>query len=257
MSPSALQIVNDGIGMLASSGVLEITGSTYSGSFHSNGLGFFDPTGEYVRMWLTPTYQTYYDSNRNALLRIEPSGVSMFANTVVCGSTSVYHAGVVLSVRGSGAVMDNFNVYGSFYAASGSIAGSDRNIKKDIAGLNAEEALRFIMDLNPVMYKYIDGTSDRYHQGFIAQDVKEAMQGDWGLYCEVTQPAQIKTITNEASGEAKESVIIEESKTIASLRYEELISPMVKVIQSQQKEIDKLKATLKKVMAFINYEEAN
>ena len=56
---------------------------------------------------------------------------------------------------------------------------SDRRMKTNIESLNAKYDTFFDL-LLPVRYKYIDGTSDRYHTGFVAQDVVKALE-DSGL----------------------------------------------------------------------------
>lgn len=52
---------------------------------------------------------------------------------------------------------------------------SDRRLKKDINCYTENYEQLFDL-LNPVRYKYIDGTSDRYHTGFIAQEVVSAIE---------------------------------------------------------------------------------
>lgn len=56
---------------------------------------------------------------------------------------------------------------------------SDRRMKTNIESLNAKYDTFFDL-LSPVRYKYIDGTSGRYHTGFVAQDVVKALE-DSGL----------------------------------------------------------------------------
>ena len=92
---------------------------------------------------------------------------------------------------------------------------SDRRKKRNIKDLVTEKARSFIMALKPVKYKFIKAISksDRYHHGFIAQDVRQAMPEDWGLYCE------------------------NKDNDFIGLRYDELIADMVKVIQDQEQRI--------------------
>ena len=60
-------------------------------------------------------------------------------------------------------------------------------------------------------------TSNRLHHGFIAQEVKESMdENDWGVY-------------------------IDDKENGKGIRYEELISDIILVVQEQKKEIDKLR----------------
>jgi hypothetical protein len=72
------------------------------------------------------------------------------------------------------------------------------------------------MALRPRSFKFKDGTSNRKHHGFIAQEVKSAMSEDWGLYIE------------------------DKEQDFIGLRYDELIADMVSVIQDQQRRIEAL-----------------
>ena len=78
--------------------------------------------------------------------------------------------------------------------------------------------------MNPVEYKYKDGTSNRLHHGFIAQELHDSMQSDWGVYCD----ANIDT--GENGGKA--------------IRYEELIADLVATVQSQNERIAELEKKL-------------
>lgn len=116
----------------------------------------------------------------------------------------------------------NALVGGTLYTASGTVSKSDRNTKTDIEELDTEKASEFIYSLKPSKYKYKDGTSDRYHHGFIAQDVKESMgTEDWGVY--------VDTSLDE-----------NDDNDIKMLRYEELIADLVATVQQQNKRIAQL-----------------
>lgn len=116
--------------------------------------------------------------------------------------------------------LKNIEVIGSTTLASSPIIGSDKEIKKNVQSLDAQKSSDFIYALNPVEYKYKDGKSDRMHHGFIAQDLHDSMQSDWGVYCD----ANIET--GEKGGKA--------------LRYEELIADLVATVQSQNERIKEL-----------------
>ena len=60
------------------------------------------------------------------------------------------------------------------YAASTLDTGSDERIKSNIESFSQQYEVLFD-NLAPKRYKYIDGTSDRYHTGFIAQEVVDAV----------------------------------------------------------------------------------
>lgn len=62
-----------------------------------------------------------------------------------------------------------------YLASSGAAVTSDERKKNSIEAL--PEAYEVMLDkLTPVRYKYNDGTSGRYHAGFRAQEVKEALE---------------------------------------------------------------------------------
>lgn len=108
-------------------------------------------------------------------------------------------------------------ILGTTTLASSPVISSDRDLKKDIEEITS--ASSFIYSLKPCKYRYKDGTSNRYHHGFIAQEVKESMgDEDWGVYIEGN------TEENSHKG----------------LRYEELIADLVATIQEQNERIKAL-----------------
>lgn len=113
------------------------------------------------------------------------------------------------------------------YTPSGTVSKSDKNSKHDVNILDIRNCKNFIMSLKPSRYKYNDGTSNRFHHGFIAQEVKEAMgNDDWGVY--------VDTSINSENDE----------EDYKALRYEEIIADLVGTVQYQQQEIDTLKQQL-------------
>lgn len=99
---------------------------------------------------------------------------------------------------------------------------SDMRKKRSIKDLAIDKAKSFIMGLKPKKFKFTKDLShsDRYHHGFIAQEVKEVMPEDWGVYCENVEDDFI------------------------GLRYDELIADMVAVIQDQEKRIEALERAI-------------
>lgn len=127
------------------------------------------------------------------------------------------------------------------YAKSGSINTSDKNEKKDIQELEEQYSKDIIMGLKPVSYKFIKNDSNRTHNGFIAQDIEESLTSmgittqDFAAVCK-WQKVCCEDGVNDIPIEGEYSY---------GLRYEELIAPLVKVVQQQQHEIDILKTQLK------------
>ena len=121
------------------------------------------------------------------------------------------------------------------YSINAPIHSSDFNLKTDI--VETELGLDFINKIEAVQYKWKDGQSNRLHQGFIAQQVRNILghtnnKNNHGMY--VYSPASKKEI--EIDGKTE---IIEEEETF-SLRYSEFLSPMVKAIQELSNKVDNL-----------------
>lgn len=122
---------------------------------------------------------------------------------------------------------------------------SDRRAKKDVSALGSQ-AVDFIKALRPVSYRLVQGEGHidpvdidgnpvpvenppvdregiRTHWGLIAQEVKEALSTagyeDAALWC----------LADKNDPDSQQA-----------LRYEELIAPMIKVIQQQQERIEAL-----------------
>ncbi len=111
--------------------------------------------------------------------------------------------------------------------------GSDRNIKHDIEDMSEQYETLFDA-LRPVRFKYNDGTSDRFHTGFIAQEVKAA-----------TESAGLTTQDFAAYYEYDRQTGEEETQTTAALRYGEFVS-------LNTWEIQRLKARVAELERIIN-----
>lgn len=70
-------------------------------------------------------------------------------------------------------------VWSAIYCSTNELNGSDRNIKNSIEAL-PEKYVRMLELVEPKRYKLNNGTSGRFHTGFIAQEVEAAMQ-DCGI----------------------------------------------------------------------------
>lgn len=103
-------------------------------------------------------------------------GKSTTIGAVMYGSDPNYYffasnGGVRMTAAGT----HLFCADGAIKASTAISESSDRNLKNSINyDLDRYEAL--FMGLRPAVYKFNDGTSDRLHSGFVAQDVEEAVQ---------------------------------------------------------------------------------
>jgi hypothetical protein len=150
--------------------------------------------------------------------------------------------------------------WGQIFSGTSTISTSDRRIKYDIQDLQL--GLDFITALKPVEYKITEGSvktirieeatpeqlatgtlvedpitqielvrvvtpGARKHAGFIAQEVKDALgQNDYGIWC----------LDDHTDADSRQS-----------LRYEELISPLVKAVQELHAKVLSLEARLASV----------
>lgn len=129
----------------------------------------------------------------------------------------------------------------SIYCTDGAFNGSDRKLKENIADLDAESNRAFVLSLRPVSYKLKTGEGKRTHNGFIAQEVREAAEttvGDIAAY-------QASVIDGDE--EKYFDPTVPDEKLLWQLNYSELIAPIVKLVQSQQQEIEQLKEKVEKL----------
>ena len=109
----------------------------------------------------------------------------------------------------------------------GSIINTSDERQKDISAL--DEVKDFFLALNPIRYRFKDGTSGRMHYGLGAREVEMAM-AEKGL-TDMDFAGLIKASDEENEGEH-----------IYGLRYSEFIPMLIKMVQEQQKRIEVLES---------------
>lgn len=131
-------------------------------------------------------------------------------------------------------------VLGTLLSKDGASITSDLRYKTDIQCMNNKE-IDFILGLSPKRYKLIEGTSNRYHYGFVAQDVEQIMNdtiGDVGLL--------VKSELKPSDDSEYTPIDFNDEETFRyGLRYEEFIAPMVKTIQYLNDKINHLEDEIK------------
>ena len=116
---------------------------------------------------------------------------------------------------------------------------SDRKLKKDIEMIDEKKAIEFVKGINPVSYRFKKNHHQRIHMGFIAQEVAETAKdiyGDLALYEAKKKNAEIEDTDFDPNTPDEELEW--------SLAYTEFIAPLYKVVQYQQKEIERLENIL-------------
>lgn len=142
------------------------------------------------------TIQTTYASSSDYKLDISSSAMELFAEDgslfIASGwdRTNKYHASIEVDgnseeVQIKGGVIPNADnvydlgspnfVWSAIYCSTNELNGSDRNIKNSIEAL-PEKYVRMFELIEPKRYKLNSGTSGRFHTGFIAQEVEDAMR---------------------------------------------------------------------------------
>ena len=119
------------------------------------------------------------------------------------------------------------------YSWSAVNTGSDGK-RKDVLG-DIDFAKELIMGLEPVEFQWKDSDHIRSHMGFIAQDaakVGKSLGKDLSFY----EASYIDESKGDYHGEE-----VSDEELSWGMMYDELIAPLVKVVQMQQKEIDQLK----------------
>lgn len=173
------------------------------------------------------TYGTaMYGKDGNFLITCTDYGARMSNDT---SDTRVYvdenHA-VLSSLKGPKASVSVNNAGGvevsgtTFTWNSAAVSTSDIRRKHDIS-YDMDKYIPFMLALKTARFKYNDGTSNRFHSGFIAQDVKNALE-DASL---TTQEFAGYVSVNEIDDKG------EVSETYLGLRYEEFISLNTFMIQ--------------------------
>lgn len=198
-------------------------------------LEFFSPNismnGGYQDNIKKPTTLTVYCYNPN-------SGKDT-QNVRITNTEDRHYENCELSVYGSTYIRYDLRCFGSIY---GTIASdSDENVKKDIKALEIEQTADFIYSLIPSEFRMKDGTSNRLHHGFIAQEVKEKMgDSDWGLFID----KKINNDNYETQVSDENGNTTKELTARYALRYDELIADLVATVQSQNTRIKKLEKQL-------------
>lgn len=151
----------------------------------------------------------------------------------ICGEENTTLEELVIDGKGSQTSLSGTNLVltafveghingGTWYRNGTTIDFSDKKIKNSIEEVDERYSLLFDR-LKPVRYKYNLGTSDRYHTGLIAQDVKNAI-------------AQAGLSTKDFAAYA-EWETDEPDKATCGIRYGELISLCIAEIQKLKKQL--------------------
>ena len=192
---------------------------TYRTKIYSNDAG-----QEYVNSFVYPSIESddeFVGTGKESGLASYTSSVGHIWDSYIGYVPDIYIEMVTYSVTSSS---NHGQLFGTWRSSSAIVVSSDRNKKKDIEVLD-ERYSTFFNNLNPVRFKYKDGKSSRYHTGFIAQEVIEALsQSDLSEQ----ELAAICTLRNKDDSEE------------LGIRYEEIIALCVNEIQKLKSRVKEL-----------------
>ena len=220
-------------GMVSVKGTIEIENQSWNPNGDNSGYATGQIGWGYGSSDETQTTGPIIKRDDSHYVIITNKGVRMTAGTQSSGSIFISDE----SGDSSGAILTKAITLGIDSSSTGALYGtwklngsttvvSDINKKHSVNSLTSQYSTLFD-NLHPVTYKYNDGTSDRLHTGFIAQEVKEALD-----------TANIDT-QNFAGLVVWEPGTEEELWT---LRYEEFIALNTNEIQKAKKRIYELEA---------------
>lgn len=191
------------------------------------------------------TIQTTYASSSDYKLDISSGAMELFAEDgslfIASGwdRSNKYHASIEVDgnseeVQIKGDVIPNSDalynlgsrnfVWDAIYCSTNELNGSDRNIKNSIEAL-PEKYVRMFELVEPKRYKLNSGTSGRFHTGFIAQEVEDAMRA-----CGIN--------SQEFAGWARATR--EDGSETYFLRYSEFIPVLWAKVREQEERLKRL-----------------
>lgn len=246
---------------LATARTIALTGSvTGSGSFDGSGNLSIATTTNHTHSYLPLTGGKISGTlDITQALNVDDT----IGADALCTDTLMSMSGTV-SIDMSGAAFkpDQTNAYScgssnrlwtQLFAKTTTVSSSDRNVKKDFKTFDSNENYeKFFMDLKPTIFKYIDGTSNRDHFGYISQDVEESLY-KYGFddlsFAGFCKDLRTETVKNE-DGTKEEVPVLDENGNEQydyALRYSEFISLNTYMIQKLFKENQELKERIEKL----------
>lgn len=249
--------IGDGNFVVDSTGKMTAKSGTFSGSL-SAAKGTF--AGQLSAVSGSFTSLTAGKSNfKTNQVIIDASYTDSSGAEISQGSIYIGRSGVDgwedITIRPSSDNLGNIGTAGKswdmLYVKNGAIQSSDRNCKTDISDMDEKHEKLFNL-LSPVQFKFIDSTHDRFHYGFISQDVEDAIiksgltTKDFAGFC--------KDVKRDENGLP---VLDDKGNQIYtySLRYNEFIALNTHMIQKLQSEncelkerIDSLENTIKQML---------
>ena len=236
-------------------GALPISGGTVTGGLNINGIN----TCENINT-LTLTSQEETGGGRTKIY-IDGNRVRIGHNTTIRLRIDNLHETCTLSPNTdtAGTIGISYRRWNQIYAVNGAISTSDRNEKENISYIGKDneykdtymsdgQLVKFMCGILPCIFKRINGESGRPHHGIIAQDFEKLMKdiglNDHAAFIKSPKTKEIEVTNKDGSKEIKTQEI--PGEYIYGIRYEELISDVIRFSQIMYDRLDNLEGTVQK-----------
>ena len=149
-----------------------MTGTVTASTLRGGTIGILNDYGSqvgYITVGSSTTTGLQLISGGNLYLASGSCSIQMVSRNMSVSCNNFCPSGTAANLGNS-----SLGMWQAVYSYTAEIQTSDENIKHDIAEI-PQKYIDMMDDIVPVIYKMDNGTSDRYHTGFIAQNVKEAM----------------------------------------------------------------------------------
>lgn len=226
-------------------GFTRIVGGNYSGGKYRCGQIVFGTTDGVIADGITSKNNNYQSKITNYDGSLELSakqGITLWANY---NENSEAKLILVPTKDGNGNVVGSGQLEGTWYQKEGSAITSDIKEKNSVESIQNSYSLLFD-ELKPIRYKYNNNNSNRYHIGFIAQEVEAAISKaslsnqDFAGFVRNCK-TEIDPITNE-----------EFQVERCYLRYEEFIALNTNEIQKLKKRVAELESQIAELTTLKN-----
>lgn len=203
-------------------GEMLMTGTVYASYLKGGEIGILNSSGReigYITVGSSTNTGIQINSGGNLYLASGSCSIQMVSRNMSVSCNNFCPSGTAANLGNS-----SLGMWQAVYSYTAEIQTSDENIKHDIAEI-PQKYIDMMDDIVPVIYKMDNGTSDRYHTGFIAQNVKAAMDAHGVSDLELA--AWCKDVDTEGN-------------ELQMLRYVEFIAIMWAKIRQQETRIKKL-----------------
>ena len=145
--------------------------------------------------------------------------------TVISNGVPYYFGSDAFFTNANSDLGNKNNPWGEIWGANSSVSVSDRNKKNTIEDLDGRYVILFD-NLRIRRFKFNNGTSDRFHPGFVSQEVEEALE--------------LSGIDSKEFAGFVKDVDPDTGEDLYFLRYEEFIAILALKIKQQEKRIQAL-----------------